>query len=83
MNEQQMLMRKLSSAQFAAWEIRIYLDTHPDDRSAMESFKKYNEQANALRKEYEKQYGPLIVSDQAMHTGDAWVRNPWPWELEA
>ena len=23
---------------FTAWEIRLYLDTHPDDRAALEAF---------------------------------------------
>ena len=29
MNEQERLMRQINATQFAAWELHVFLDTHP------------------------------------------------------
>ena len=42
------LMRELSSVKFAAWELHLYLDTHPCDEKALEMHKKYTERAKEL-----------------------------------
>ena len=34
MNQQQRMMRQLSSMKFAAWELHIFLDTHPGNCEA-------------------------------------------------
>ncbi len=79
MNEKQKLLRKISVAQFAAWELHLYLDTHPCDKSTSEMFKKYTDEAAALKKEYELKYGPLC----AKNSNEAdWLDGPWPWENE-
>lgn len=83
MSEKQMLLRRLSSAQFAAWETRMFLDTHPDNRAAAEVLNKYTKQADELREEYEKKYGPIVSSSIFSNTSDAWVKGPWPWEVDA
>lgn len=79
MNEQKKLLMRLSAAQFAAWELHMFLDTHPCDKAANEMFRKYTEQAAMLRKEYERKYGPLTVSSS--YEAD-WLNDPWPWENE-
>lgn len=79
MNEQQRLLRKLQTTQFAAWELHLYLDTHPCDTSANEMFRKYTNEAMLLKKEYENKYGPLTAS--ASNEAD-WLESPWPWENE-
>lgn len=77
MIERKKLLQRLSSTQFAAWELHMYLDTHPCDKTANEMFRKYTDEAAMLRKEYERKYGPLTVSS----SDDAdWLCNPWPWE---
>lgn len=79
MNERQKLLQRISTAQFAAWELHLYLDTHPCDSSANEMFRRYTEEAAMLKKEYERRYGPLSVS--ASNEAD-WLMDPWPWENE-
>lgn len=71
------LMRELSAVQFAAWELHIYLDTHPCDEKAMEMHRKYTERAMELREEYEECFGPLT---HTAASGAEWIKNPWPWE---
>lgn len=79
MNERQKLLHRISTAQFAAWELHLYLDTHPCDSSANEMFRRYTEEAAMLKKEYERRYGPLKVSSS--NEAD-WLKDPWPWENE-
>ena len=45
------LMREISAVEFAAWELHLYLDTHPCDEKALEMQQKYVERAKELRKE--------------------------------
>lgn len=71
------LMRKISAVEFAAWELHLYLDTHPCDKKALEMQRKYAERAEELREEYVESYGPLNYKEGS---GKSWVKNPWPWE---
>lgn len=77
--ERAKLMKRMSAIQFSLWELHLYLDTHPMDESAMMCHKKYSVMFEELRREYEKKYGPLTP---ATGQGAAWVKEPWPWELE-
>lgn len=78
MTNREALLRKISTAQFAAWELHIYLNTHIDDPEAVRKFKTYNEEAKALTKEYESKYGPLTIEQG---DGSSWIKDPWPWEI--
>ena len=82
LSEKEMLLRRLSSAQFAAWEMHIYLDTHPNDRSALMSMQKYEDKARALRKEYERRFGPIRPFDMYGDARFEWVKDPWQWDVE-
>lgn len=72
------LMREMSSAQFAAWDLHLYLDTHKCDEKALEMKEKYTECAKKLMEEYEKCFGPLVHTTES---GKAWLADPWPWEF--
>lgn len=73
----QMLLR-LSAVQFAAWELHLYLDTHPNDNNAAMRYKELEVQYQQLLAEYEDRFGPLVRPA----TGNAWLNDPWPWETE-
>jgi len=79
MNERQILMNRYSAFQLAAFELCLYLDTHPYDTAAMNRFRNYNTKANECRAEFESKYGP-ISSDSAMNAEKwPWISEPWPW----
>lgn len=80
MSEREALLRRLSSARFAAWEMHLFLDTHPNDRAAMESQRKYEERAQALMEEYQSKFGPLNSDDIYGDVRWDWINSPWPWE---
>ena len=71
------LLREISAVSFAAWELHLYLDTHPCDEKAIEMHKKYSERAIELKNEYEECYGPLTHKSGS---GCVWIKDPWPWE---
>lgn len=79
-NERDMLLRRLSSAQFAAWETHMYLDTHPNDMAAMAIMRKYDKRAAELRAEFERKYGPLSPMDNYGEMSFEWLDSPWPWD---
>lgn len=77
MNRREMLLRQLSAAQFAAWELHMYLDTHSDDCRAQELYEKHVARFEKLKCEFENEFGPLSTG-----VGDAaqWLADPWPWD---
>ncbi len=73
-DERQKLFLELSEYDFAAHELNLYLDLHPEDKKALNLFNDYRRRANELLEKYESQYGPLTVSS------DALVKSPFLWE---
>ena len=51
MNKRETALRCLSAAQFAAWDLHLYLDTHPWDTQAAEAFRQASMRAKRLRAE--------------------------------
>ena len=79
MNKREKLLRSLSAARFALWELHMYLDTHPTDLEAAALHTRYEKKAASLTEEYEKLYGPLTP---AVGEGVCWLQDPWPWDLK-
>lgn len=79
MTDRDTLLQKLSALQFAAWELHLYLDTHPDDCDALELNEKYGAKSKELTEVFESKYGPLKAMSGS---GEMWLKNPWPWDLK-
>ncbi len=77
------LLKCIQSYKFAAYDMLLYLDTHPDDKKAFEMFKQLVNKTKALIEEYEKEYGPLSARSAADFSTFRWLESPWPWEKEA
>ena len=77
--EQERDLYELSTVAFAAHELNLYLDIHPEDTSLLQLFKDYEEKCKALTEQYERKYGPLSVSGITSSKEFNWVNN-WPWE---
>lgn len=78
---QQMLLQKIQEARFACIELRIYLDTHPDDTMAQADYLAYGEKLQMLLQRYSEQYGPLMNFGQTPSSTGSWVFDKWPWDL--
>ena len=79
MNEQAELLTKVDAYCFAAHELNLYLDTHPNDRDMINLFKELTLDSKMAIDEYEKKYGPLFVDSSVTYPW-AWNNSPWPWE---
>ncbi len=62
---------------FMAWELRLYLDTHPDDAKALAAYKQVCATLDACA----GACGALSGDQNAAHF--SWVDDPWPWQAEA
>lgn len=82
MDEQAKRLRQLQAANFAAYDMLLYLDTHAKDKKAFEIFKSLVEKTNRLKCEYEKDFGPLTAFNSAYKDTFDWLDNPWPWDKE-
>ncbi len=71
------LTKRLAAADFALWEMHLYLDTHPGDIAAVGLCNKLRKNAMTLRDEYEQTCGKLTAADA---NGVEWLKGPWPWE---
>jgi len=65
---------------FAAYDLQLFLDTHPDDSNALNDYVHTVQEAKRLEMQYEKMYGPLKATSAPNCTPFAWVADPWPWE---
>lgn len=76
----QELFARINKASFMAYDMALYLDTHPDDQKALEFFLKYSQIRRQALDTYASQYGPLnmdvIDNDEHWY----WATQPWPWE---
>lgn len=80
---QQETLRRLQSYTFAAHDMLLYLDTHPNDKKAFTLFQDLVAKAKIYKQEYERAYGPLTAFNAANFDSFNWLDSPWPWEKEA
>ena len=66
---------------FAMDEVRLFLDTHPNNKEAARRLEEYSARAAKLKKEFEEKFGPLGETSQNTSRWE-WVSDPWPWEKE-
>ena len=80
LSQQQEMLLEVQKLQFAALDIALYLDTHPNDPVALYRHKMYTDQLKQVKEAYEMQYGPMTIFGHEY--GDNWryINSPWPWE---
>ena len=82
-NTQLTRLKEIQKANFAAYDMLLYLDTHCDDKKAFEIFRRLVEKTKSLKKNYEADYGPLTPYSTASQASFNWLKGPWPWEFTA
>lgn len=89
--EREELMLKICQASFAADDLRLYLDTHPQDTQALGEFREHLIMRRQLLKEFAQRFYPLTLDCMAEHaslvkdTTDlsgcyCWQKGAMPWE---
>lgn len=76
------LLQQINTVSFAAYDMLLYLDTHPDDARALAYYQEQCGIRSQLLEDFACQFGPL-TADLACKNASAdwdWVMQPWPWE---
>ena len=73
-------LTELQALGFAVQELALYLDTHRDDREALELYRNYQQMIERCREEYRKTHGPLNHMQASGSESYDWLDDPWPWE---
>lgn len=72
-------LSQLQALGFVLQELVLYLDTHRDDKEALEVYRAYQKMYHKAMEQYNAQYGPM----NHMSPGEGeyrWLDDPWPWE---
>lgn len=75
------LLSQLAALDFMAVDLSLYLNTHPNNKVIINKYNSVIKEADMLRAEYEKLYGPLCsYRSPSPDNNWAWIDNPWPWD---
>ena len=74
---------ELQTLAFAIQELALYLNTHRDDREALELYQQYQQLYHKGVKEYSKLCGPMHHGMPEEGERYRWLDDPWPWEYAA
>ena len=79
-SENEKLLTRLQICDFVLLETNIFLDSHPDNKDALDYFKRYNELRKEIAAEYMEKYGPITAKDSKTTDTWTWIDMPWPWQ---
>ena len=71
---------ELQALGFAVQELALYLDTHRDDKEALEVYQEYQKMYNHCKEEFLKNHGPMNHFQETNADKYNWLNDPWPWE---
>ena len=74
------LLGQLQTVGFAVQELALYLDTHRNDREALEQYRAYQQMYRKLSEAH-----AMTLNHMSPGKGDDynWLDDPWPWEYAA
>lgn len=81
MTKREALLKKISTYQFAAHDLQLYLDTHPNDSDTIEKMNRFKAQVKPMVEEFEEKFGPLTKRVENGNNWN-WIKAPWPWDNE-
>jgi len=72
-------LNQLQTLSFVIQELALYLDTHRDEKEALDLYRAYQKMYMKAKEQYVKQYGPLnhAIPGEGEYR---WLDDPWPWE---
>ncbi len=80
--EREQLLKEIMATDFSAFDLHLYLDTHPCDQRALMLYYSYVQKSGYLKNQYERQYGPLNSPRFFNSYRWQWIDSPWPWERQ-
>ncbi len=84
MNERNVLKRRIEALDFSIYELELFLDTHPENRQAMQMLREFRRRRAEAVANYESKCGTYIQTTGDVNPTDYWnwIDSPWPWERE-
>ena len=82
MNQREQALYNVQVAGFAVYDANLFLDTHPHDADALAAMTEYRHKYDEARAYFEDNYGPLTAAESCTDEYWAWIKGPWPWEME-
>lgn len=80
MNNEEQMLNEIRMVNFVLVDLMLYLDTHPNDRKALEYFNHYNRIKSRMEREFSMKYYPLTKDASESTTEWRWSMAPMPWE---
>ncbi len=80
MNQKEQMFHDIGVVDFVVVELTEYLDTHPDDRKALEYFNHYAKIRNQMTADFSRKYDPITAKEAKCDTEWTWGMAPLPWE---
>lgn len=74
------LMRNVSESAFYVTELKLYLDTHPEDTEALELYCEAVKRAKNCIEIFEKHCYPIFASSADCECSWEWLTGCWPSE---
>ena len=71
----------LQTLAFAIQELALYLDTHPQDKKALEQYRQQQNQYHEAVMEYGQKCGPMTHFMPMNDDAYSWISDPWPWDI--
>lgn len=81
--EQGNILLEIDQISFVLDELRLFLDTHPSDASALALFDENMRKREELVNTYTQKYGPLNAYYININDTWDWTNSPMPWDVEA
>lgn len=80
-NSEKELLDNIHALSFGAYDIMLFLDTHPNDEKALELYTQLCASLASATMDYENKYGPLRASASKNQIPFQWVAEDydWPW----
>lgn len=82
-NNRELPVTPLSELQvlgFALNDLAMYLDTHRDDKEALEVYRAYQQIYHKGMMEYNENHSPMSHGMPSSSKEYNWLDDPWPWE---
>lgn len=82
-SEQSVLFARITQISFVMDDLRLFLDTHPEQCEALAMYAENRKLREELIDTYTAKYGPLKAYSAGGSTEWNWTNAPMPWESEA
>lgn len=80
MNNLNNLLLNVQAKTFLAHDLLLYLDTHPDDRTAFEAYRHALSKRGEAVRIYENQVRALTPDGLLCRPDFNWIDEPFPWQ---